>query len=667
MRAREIITTHSNTDFDAFAAMVAAGKLYPEARLVLSGSVNRNVREFQALYADLVPVADAGDLDLDEVKRLVLVDTVHPNRIGELAPLCERPDVQVIAFDHHALDEEMPAFIAPENLVSAPTGSLVTLLVRIIAERGIAVTPFEATLFAIGIHEDTGSLTFSTTTVADAEALAFCMRHGADPTLLEKWLGNELTEGQRRTLAGALERAEDLGIEGVEAYLAALHEDLYVEGVSVVAHRFMDLTGCDAFFLLVEMEHRVFVTARSRGGRVDVAEALAAVGGGGHFAAASAVVKDRPMDEVRRELAAAAAAAVRPVAVAADALREGLFATALDDTVDAAALSCRRLGVDGLAVVDDAALVGMVALADLDRATAHGLGHAPVKAVMMSRVPVVSRETTLEDAARVIARQPIGWVPVVQARATGESVSRADVVGMLGRAEVAGGRPAADEHAVEPAGNLAARLAGLGLDDLFTHVQSVATEVRGVVPRRRRRPRPAPRRELVRHRPRRRGRRHRFCADPGGQAQRARAAAREVRHRRGRGTGAGTGRRLPAHRRRFDSFRVLRLPGSAAQGRARRHPQRPGAAGLHHQRDGRLSQAGVVRRSARLLRRPRRPRGASPRRPAQPELHRGPHEDPARRSLRESLRAAHGRAHPQPGSRGRRHGPDRRPLVGAPA
>ena len=42
---------------------------------------------------------------------------------------------QVIAFDHHALDEEVPPFIAPENLVSAPTGSLVTLLVRIIAER----------------------------------------------------------------------------------------------------------------------------------------------------------------------------------------------------------------------------------------------------------------------------------------------------------------------------------------------------------------------------------------------------------------------------------------------------------------------------------------------------------------------------------------------------
>ena len=105
--------------------------------------------------------------------------------------------------------------------------------------------------------------------------------------------------------------------------LSALHEDLYVEGVSVVAHRVMDLTGCDAYFLLVEMEGRVFVTARSRGGRVDVAEALRAVGGGGHTAAASAVVKDRSLDEVAAAVAAAAPAAVAPTRVALDALEPG--------------------------------------------------------------------------------------------------------------------------------------------------------------------------------------------------------------------------------------------------------------------------------------------------------------------------------------------------------
>ena len=212
MRTPELIATHTNTDFDAFAAMVAARKLYPEARLCLGGAVNRNVREFQALYADAVPVVDPADVDRDSVRRLILVDTVHAGRLGDLGDLCGREGVQVIAFDHHAHADELPDYLAADALVSSNDGSLVTLLVRIIAERGIPVTPFEATVFALGIHEDTGSLTFATTTTRDAEALAFCMRAGADTELLEKWLANALTPAQRLTLAAALETAEELPI-----------------------------------------------------------------------------------------------------------------------------------------------------------------------------------------------------------------------------------------------------------------------------------------------------------------------------------------------------------------------------------------------------------------------------------------------------------------------
>ena len=40
--------------------------------------------------------------------------------------------------------------------------------------------PAEATALALGIHEDTGSLTYPSTTLRDVEALAFCARHGAD-------------------------------------------------------------------------------------------------------------------------------------------------------------------------------------------------------------------------------------------------------------------------------------------------------------------------------------------------------------------------------------------------------------------------------------------------------------------------------------------------------
>jgi len=477
MRTPELIATHTNTDFDAFAAMVAARKLYPEAAVCLGGAVNRNVREFQALYADLVPVVDPADVEHDSVRRLILVDTVHANRLGELGDLCARDGVQVIAFDHHTHLDDLPEFLDPDDLITSEDGSLVTLLVRIIAARDLTISPFEASVFALGIHEDTGSLTFSTSTPADAEALALCMQRGADTVLLEKWLANVLTPAQRRTLAGALQSAEELPIAEATVLVSALHQDLYVEGVSVVAHRVMDLTGCDGYFLLVAMENRVFVTARSRGGRLDVARALAAIGGGGHPAAASAVVKDRPLQEVAAELKAVIPASVNPVLrvdevmVPAPPLVDAL--TGVDD----AALLCRREGLGGTLVRDGEVLTGKVALADLERASAHGLGHAPVKAVMTARLTVVPSGTPVERAALAVAQEEIGWAPVARRGEDGE-LALAAVLGAVTRSSLSGTLPPAPPAPV--VANLAGELGELGLDHLFRQLQAVAAGVRGV-------------------------------------------------------------------------------------------------------------------------------------------------------------------------------------------
>ena len=56
----QVIVTHANTDFDAFAAMLAARRLYPDAVIALSGSLNRNVRDFYRLHAEELDVAGAG-------------------------------------------------------------------------------------------------------------------------------------------------------------------------------------------------------------------------------------------------------------------------------------------------------------------------------------------------------------------------------------------------------------------------------------------------------------------------------------------------------------------------------------------------------------------------------------------------------------------------------
>ena len=48
----------------------------------------------------------------------------------------------------------------PERYVCSADGALSSTMAGILAERGIEPTPTEATALALGIHEDTGSLTY---------------------------------------------------------------------------------------------------------------------------------------------------------------------------------------------------------------------------------------------------------------------------------------------------------------------------------------------------------------------------------------------------------------------------------------------------------------------------------------------------------------------------
>jgi tRNA nucleotidyltransferase (CCA-adding enzyme) len=158
MRAEEVIATHGNTDFDAFGAMLAARRLYPNA-VVAVGALNRNVRDFYRLHADgLGPVVEISRLELDAIRRLIVVETTSASRLGELEPVALDPAVEKALFDHHA-DAVVPDWVEEESAVLSQDGALTTTFVGILAERELQPTALEATAFALGIHEDTGSLT----------------------------------------------------------------------------------------------------------------------------------------------------------------------------------------------------------------------------------------------------------------------------------------------------------------------------------------------------------------------------------------------------------------------------------------------------------------------------------------------------------------------------
>ncbi len=140
-----VITTHLNADFDALASLLAAQKLYPDARVVFPGSQEKNLRNFfidSMVY--LFNMAEVSTIDLDRVKRLVLVDTRQPGRIGRLAHLLEKPGVDIHVYDHHPPGD---GDIRGHVEVCASTGANVTLLVEAIRARAdIEISPDEATI-----------------------------------------------------------------------------------------------------------------------------------------------------------------------------------------------------------------------------------------------------------------------------------------------------------------------------------------------------------------------------------------------------------------------------------------------------------------------------------------------------------------------------------------
>jgi tRNA nucleotidyltransferase (CCA-adding enzyme) len=466
----EIIVTHANTDFDAFAAMLAARRLYPGAVVALSGSLNRNVRDFYRLHAEELEVVEQGRVDLDAITRLIVVETSHPSRLGDFARVARDSNVEVMLFDHHG--EEELDWVRPDNVVRSDDGALTTTMVSILAERELEVTPLEATVFALGIHEDTGSLSYAGVSLRDAEALAWCLRHGASQEMVAQYLHAPLGEGERGLLDALLAAAETHTVDGFDVLVSAIAWPEYVEGVSNLAHKIIDITDCRALVCLVEMDERVFCVVRTRAAELDAAAIAQALGGGGHTHAASAIHKGS-LEEARDLVLRGLPKAVRRRTIAGEIMSRPARFVSPEDSVAHAMVLCQRHRQSGIQVGAPSRLVGMVTREDLDKAIAHGLSHAPVKSVMSSDVLTCVEDTPLPEVMRLVAASEGGRVPVVRDGEVVGVVTRSDLLAALDE-------PLGAEE--EPGGpDLGGRLFALeGLHEVFEAVQAVSHPFEGV-------------------------------------------------------------------------------------------------------------------------------------------------------------------------------------------
>ncbi len=295
----DLITTHIGADFDCLAAIVAAEKLYSGAACVFPGSQEPSVREYIQAGRCPVQMQKIRQIDLDTIRRLIVLDTQSKERIGNLTSLLDRPDVEVHVYDHHT--ETNRNFRADAKWIR-PVGATTTILVGLLMEQGKSFSPEEATLFNLGIHEDTCSFSSINTMPEDLEMANILLSKGADPTAVTELLQRDLNPIQITLLHDLMESAEEIQIMGTTITLSIASREEYVNNISLVAQKFHAAADTQASFLLVRMGNKIQLVARSHSPKIDVGAQMVNFGGGGHPSAASAAVKNLTLVQVRDQL-----------------------------------------------------------------------------------------------------------------------------------------------------------------------------------------------------------------------------------------------------------------------------------------------------------------------------------------------------------------------------
>lgn len=408
----KIITTHKGSDFDALASLIAATLIYPDAVPVLPQNINPNVKAFLALHKDLFNLKNPKEIDCDEVTTLILVDACSWNRIEGLKPLRKKENLKIIIWDHH-----MGGDMDPDEDHREKTGAAVTIIARELKKNRITITPMIATLMLMGLYEDTGNLSFSTTTVEDAETCAYLLGRKADLSVLNSFLRPAYGELQKNILFKMVKSSARKKIRGYKIAFCKVDIDGHVGNLSVVVSMYRDLENVDAAFglFLEKKKNKCVVIGRGREDGPDIGMIMRSLGGGGHPGAGSALLKSEFLDyngiiEVISEMLKGNQASSVQLG---DIMSFPVFSVSEETTMEEVAHLLRKKGCTGLPVVNNGRLAGVISRKDFKKMRKEIHMKSPVKAYMSKDVITIGLDRSPWEAVRLMMKHDIGRVPVI--------------------------------------------------------------------------------------------------------------------------------------------------------------------------------------------------------------------------------------------------------------
>lgn len=425
----EIITSHVNSDFDTIASMLAVSKMYPDAYIVLPGAKEESVNDFllkSAIYA--FKMKNAKDIILDDVTKVILVDIRNSSRIGIFKDIVFKEGVEVHIYDHHPEEE---SDIQADMEIIRQVGATTTILTELLRERGMDITPDEATVMMLGIYEDTGFLSYASTTVEDFRAATYLLEKGANLAIVRDILSRDLTAEQVYLLYDLINSSRVLTINGVDVVIAEAKREFYVKDMAVVVHKLRDIQSITVLFAICQMGDRVLVISRSRRSDVDAGAVMREFGGGGHWYAASATVKELTAIQVQEKIVSLLSEKIIPRKTAADIMVSPVKTIEHKTPLEEAHNVLTRFNINAMPVIKGGKIVGIITRQIVEKALYHHLETLNVADYMLTDFEKVAHNEGIDRVQDIIIGTNQRLLPVVKDGAIEGVITRTDLIRYL--------------------------------------------------------------------------------------------------------------------------------------------------------------------------------------------------------------------------------------------
>ncbi len=406
----QVILTHEQSDFDAVASQLGAFLLQDSVFAVLPQTLNRNVREFLRLYAADLPFIPSGDLPKESITAVTLVDTQSLITIKGL-----KKKTRIFVIDHHKKKKNLP----PDwEFNQVESGACTTFFIeQLIEKNNRSLSIIEATLFLLGIYEDTGSLTYANTIARDASAVAYLLSCGASLKIAAEFLNPPLTPKQQELFEALMENSQTIAIANQNIFVSYADAPNLGDEVSSIAHKICDLIDPDALFIFVSIREGIRLVARSVSDQINTSQIANVFNGGGHQRASAALIKHNKknpsqLKDLVRIFLDELPGYVQPAITVEQIMSKKPLTITPETTINEALTLMQRFGYEGYPVIQGDKIMGLLNRRAVDKAHTHNLKKTAASLMEAGDIHVYP-EDSLNHLQHIMARTGWGQIPVV--------------------------------------------------------------------------------------------------------------------------------------------------------------------------------------------------------------------------------------------------------------